>query len=98
MADKITVEAALIEFVKTVEDTGGVALTPAGIYEPEGDRTWSDLGDAYMKACEALGRKPVVTDESTEDAEVCIDCGKPITDGSGTCADCCEKDLGPEAP
>jgi hypothetical protein len=54
----IKAENALNELVSTIEATGGVVVTGRGV-EPVGDRGWSDLGSAYLAACDALGRAPV---------------------------------------
>lgn len=51
---------ALIEFVKTINATGGVVLFNDGNVAPAGDTEWTDLGDAYLSACAALGREPKV--------------------------------------
>jgi hypothetical protein len=62
------IKGALEEFCRVIEATDGVVETPSGLHEPFGDRDWIDLGEAYIQACAALGRKPVV--------EVEIDFGK----------------------
>jgi hypothetical protein len=55
-------KAALEEFVSAIEVTGGVKADPegSGLHVPVGDEEWVDLGEAYLKACAALGRKPKV--------------------------------------
>jgi hypothetical protein len=58
-----TVEAALLDFIETIEAAGGVAKNPDGFYAPVGDREWTDLGDAYMKACAILKREPYLEEE-----------------------------------
>ncbi len=50
---------ALAEFCDTIEDTGGVKKDDKGYHVPVADEDWIDLGEAYMRACDALGRKPV---------------------------------------
>ena len=50
----LIVEAALREFVQTIEATGGVVEDGKGNYEPVADRDWIDLGHAYVRACQAL--------------------------------------------
>jgi len=68
MAKKPTTpEESLMEFIKTVEDTGGVKLNAKGLYEPQADPEWIDLGDAYVNACEVLKRKPMVEEEEIEE-------------------------------
>lgn len=58
------VREALLEFVKDVEDTGGVVRLPDSTqYEPKGDREWTDLGTTYIHACRALKRPPMVEEE-----------------------------------
>lgn len=55
-------KAALEAFVDTIEATGGLIPGEFGMLSPAGDPTWSDLGSAYLLACAALGRKPMVTE------------------------------------
>ncbi len=58
---KVAVRNALENFCGTIEATGGVFQDPETLHwYPCGDPTWFDLGDAYLVACEALGRKPMV--------------------------------------
>lgn len=52
--------AALDRLCSTIEATGGVITFKDGNCAPEGDPEWIDLGDAYLAACEALGRKPKI--------------------------------------
>ena len=52
--------AALSAFVDTVEVTGGVETLKNGHHSPAVDVEWSDLGAAYITACEALGRVPLI--------------------------------------
>jgi hypothetical protein len=71
----VAIRAALEAFVVTIEATGGcvrpgpVADGPQGeevaAFEddrpvPAADETWLDLADAYLRACRALGREPMV--------------------------------------
>lgn len=51
---------ALASFTNTIENTGGVKLNKEGNYEPIGDHSWFDFGDAYVRACHALGTPPMV--------------------------------------
>jgi hypothetical protein len=79
--------SALDAFIRTIEATGGcirpgrAELCPpdeGGIaFEddlpvPAGDASWPDLADAYILACRALGREPLVrgadADETPDDA------------------------------
>jgi len=56
------IKKALEDFCEVIEACGGVVKNGT-LYEPIGDSNWSDLGDAYIVACKALGRKPVVEEE-----------------------------------
>jgi len=68
MAKKPTTpEESLMEFIKTIEDTGGVVLTSKGLHEPQADREWLDLGEAYINACDVLKREPMVEEEEVEE-------------------------------
>lgn len=42
--------------ISTVELTGGVSIDGEGAH-PVGDPDWVDIGDAYVEACHAVGRK-----------------------------------------
>lgn len=64
--------SALEAFVRTIEATGG-CVEPGGHDDdptefdvprpvPVGDEEWPDLADAYILACRALGREPMVRD------------------------------------
>lgn len=57
---------ALEMFRSTIEATGGVVLNSHGHYEPVGDQDWIDLGESYVRACEALGREPMVEKDQEE--------------------------------
>ena len=74
--------AALEAFIGTIEATGGCVrpgrrtISPDGqeIVEFEGhlpvpaaDEDWPDLADAYLLACRALGREPMVRGPDAED-------------------------------
>jgi len=52
--------SALADFVGTINATGGVMQTHEGLYAPVGDEDWMDLGDAYLKACHAIGLLPKI--------------------------------------
>jgi hypothetical protein len=62
--------AALWDLVSTIEATGGVIEDEFGNTFPEADHDWLDLGEAYLAACQALGRQPLVEkfDEDREDS------------------------------
>ena len=48
--------------VDTIEATGGV-FPFALRYAPVGDPDWIDIGWAYIKACDELGREPFISEE-----------------------------------
>jgi hypothetical protein len=52
--------AALTALVSTIDATGGVLVDENGAAAPCGDEDWLDLADAYLKACAALGRAPLI--------------------------------------
>lgn len=56
MTDEI--RRALEEFVETIDATGGVTESDEGFTVPVADEDWIDLGEAYVKACLALGVEP----------------------------------------
>jgi hypothetical protein len=58
---------ALEEFVVAIDTTGGIKRDRKGYPVPAIDEEWIDLADAYLTACQALGRKPRWATE--EDAE-----------------------------
>lgn len=75
--------AALEDLVRTIEATGGLVKKPGGLVAPAGDEEWTDLGDCYLRACDALGRPPAYVK--------CIDCdGTNIEEGA--CLDCMRED------
>jgi len=52
---------ALTAFVSCIEATGGCTRDHDGYIVPMVDEDWSDLGDAYVEACAALDREPLIT-------------------------------------
>lgn len=58
--------AALDGFVRTIEATGGVVRLPSGHHVPRIDPDWVDLGEAYLMACAAIGRQPMVKHSEAE--------------------------------
>lgn len=54
---------ALVELVKTINFTGGLTKNDSGEYVPAVDEDWVDLGNAYLRACEALGIQPKCPEE-----------------------------------
>jgi hypothetical protein len=75
-AKKPTLRDALRDFIACVEATGGVREDRQGNYHPAADDAWTDLGDAYVRACEAVGKRPVVEKPA---AYICDDC-REVTD------------------
>jgi hypothetical protein len=84
----VAMRSALEAFISTIEATGG-CIRPSGrtvgpsgeefiVFEddrpvPAGDDSWPDLADAYLLACRAMGRAPVIRgddDEFPDDREV----------------------------
>ena len=61
-------ERALEAFVETINATGGVLMVDGKLDGCAGDEEWLDLADAYMTACNALGRDPVIQEDRTYDA------------------------------
>jgi len=56
-------DRALRNFIDTINATGGIMLTRKSEYAPVGDEDWTDLGFAYIDACEALGVEPKYAEE-----------------------------------
>jgi hypothetical protein len=54
---------ALLDFIHTVEATGGVRPMGDGTFAPVGDLEWIDLGEAYVKACRACHRPVMLADD-----------------------------------
>ena len=78
----VPMRSALEALIRTIEATGGclrpgpTTIGPPGEevieYEddrpvPAGDESWPDLADAYLLACRALGREPVIRGGDDED-------------------------------
>ena len=63
------VRAALLEFVRDIEQTGGVVRDAKGLHAPVADADWVDLGETYNRACGALDRKPMVEEADEEDTD-----------------------------
>lgn len=54
---------ALDHFITTIRDTGGVERGEQDgvvIYMPKGDPEWTDLGQAYVEACRAMGYEALI--------------------------------------
>lgn len=59
--------SALDRLISAIEVTGGLIAYENGTYAPYADPDWIDLGDAYLAACEELGREPLIpNDERNE--------------------------------
>ncbi len=58
MATLDTTRDVLREFVRVVEESGGLVVNGDGLPAPTAEDGWSDLGAVYIKACRALGRTP----------------------------------------
>ena len=56
-------DRALNDFIDTINVTGGIVLQSGGLYAPAADEEWIDLGEAYILACEATGKKPKKDDK-----------------------------------
>ena len=78
----VAMRAALEAFIGTIEATGGCVRPGRRTIDPDGqeivefeghlpvpaaDEDWPDLADAYLLACRALGREPMVRGPDTED-------------------------------
>lgn len=55
-----TARHVLADLCDTIEATGGVRREASGHVAPVADPDWIDLGEAYLAACEVLGRKPKI--------------------------------------
>lgn len=67
---------ALRAFVQAIDATGGIEYDHAGYPCPVGDYAWIDLGEAYLLACRALGREPLVANAPAEDEPAPTDIGR----------------------
>jgi len=56
---------ALEYFAKMIEGRGGIVIEDDGraLAIGDGDSDWYALGEAYIIACDALGRKPMSRNE-----------------------------------
>jgi hypothetical protein len=53
-------DRALWKLIDAIEATGGVRRDEKGFMAPVADGDWIDLGEAYLMACEAVGKEPKV--------------------------------------
>ncbi len=62
MADKNDdgLKKLVLELIDCIDSTGGVIRNPKGLHEPVADPMWIDIGELYIKACNATGKKPEV--------------------------------------
>lgn len=67
--DPMTPEGALEELANTVEAAGGLVRNQDGAWTPVGDPTWVDLAYAYLSACQVLGRRPLIDEETVLQVE-----------------------------
>jgi DNA-directed RNA polymerase subunit RPC12/RpoP len=70
-----TAREALTAFGDCIEATGGVRIDRLGNAHPRADQEWTDLGNAYLLACRALGREPVTRRDEDAPSYECGDCG-----------------------
>jgi len=54
--------SALLEFIATIDATGGLVEDPegSGHHVPAADDSWVDLASTYENACSAVGKEPQV--------------------------------------
>ena len=50
--------SGLVQFIDTVELTGGIVEGDEGELSPAADPEWPDLASAYLQACRDIGRVP----------------------------------------
>ena len=62
------VRVALLSIIETIEATGGCSCED-GLLVPVGDSDWTDLADAYVRACAAIGRTPLI-DRAEDEAGI----------------------------
>jgi hypothetical protein len=67
-----TAEEVLAEFVRDIDDTGGIRPNREGLWYPVADEDWIDLAETYRKACQVLGRKPKTESSVAEEIEIII--------------------------
>lgn len=56
------IREALGLFFQRIEATGGVFRNQKGWHAPVGEPAWVSLGEAYVKACQLVGRPVMLTD------------------------------------
>jgi hypothetical protein len=65
-----TAEDAVDGFFEAIESTGGVTKQKQGWHVPVADEGWIDLGEAYVAACSAFDRVPMIAAaEEADDGE-----------------------------
>jgi hypothetical protein len=77
----VPMRSALEALIRTIEATGGclrpgrrsinlggqeIVESESDLPVPAGDEEWADLADAYILACLALGREPMILDADVE--------------------------------
>ncbi len=60
------IRSALDTFIQTIEVTGGCIRDDYQIVAPAGDPDWTDLADAYVRDCTAIGRTPLIAASEDE--------------------------------
>ena len=61
-----SLRAALDAFIATIEATGGCVRDDGVLLAPAADPDWIDLADAYLAACAAIGRTPMIEEPEDE--------------------------------
>ena len=85
---KTNPKKVLAEFCADIDATGGVVELVDGNHAPAADEDWIDLAETYLRACEALGRKPKVRTPCPRSPNTCANCGAEEVCGediAGTC-------------
>jgi len=54
-------KSVLTDFVADIDAAGGCTRDYKGNVVPMIDEEWIDIGITYVRACEALGQKPLIT-------------------------------------
>jgi hypothetical protein len=55
--------AVLRALIEIIEATGGLVTNEENILVPAADEEWPDLAAVYLQACDALGRRPMRSDQ-----------------------------------
>lgn len=89
-------EAVLLEFIKDINDTGGITVGSDGSEGLVADPDWYDLAQTYRKACAAMEVEPKVADLEDDEAgdDLCDMCNTSGVTSSRTTY--CGKTIGNE--